>query len=187
MATGKLVELDISYNQMRRYPAEIEELKGLQFLGLGHNGLHSISEDFGRALFGLREIHLLGNKVTALPDSFQALKFCQYLSIASNLLEYIPNEIGGMEYLTELDLHDNRLTGLPPSFAQIPSLEKLWLQDNLFVAIPKQVTVIPLLLELDVSGNPRNNSVSLRLPTIWVRSQASMARCVKKSRWQRPG
>ena len=163
-----MVELDISHNQMRRYPSEIDELRALQYIGIGHNGLYDISEDFGKSLFRLEEIHLQGNKVHVLPDSFQGLKFCQYLNVASNLLEYLPNEIDGMACLTELDLRDNRLTGLPASFAQIPALEKLWLQDNLFVAIPKQVTVIPLLLELDVSGNPRHNSVSLRLPAIWV-------------------
>ena len=52
------------------------------------------------------------------------------LSLRSNKLEYLPDEIGRIPRLRVLNLSDNRLNYLPFSITRLKELQALWLSEN---------------------------------------------------------
>lgn len=66
------------------------------------------------------------------------------MSLRSNKLEFLPEEIGQMQRLRVLNLSDNRLKNLPFSFTKLKELAALWLSDNQSKAlIPLQTEAHP--------------------------------------------
>uniref|UniRef100_A0A1A8BMW2 Leucine rich repeat containing 7 n=1 Tax=Nothobranchius kadleci TaxID=1051664 RepID=A0A1A8BMW2_NOTKA len=66
------------------------------------------------------------------------------MSLRSNKLEFLPDEIGQMTKLRVLNLSDNRLKNLPFSFTKLKDLAALWLSDNQSKAlIPLQTEAHP--------------------------------------------
>ncbi|XP_044530691.1 leucine-rich repeat-containing protein 7 [Gracilinanus agilis] len=66
------------------------------------------------------------------------------MSLRSNKLEFLPEEIGQMQKLRVLNLSDNRLKNLPFSFTKLKELAALWLSDNQSKAlIPLQTEAHP--------------------------------------------
>ena len=52
------------------------------------------------------------------------------MSLRSNKLTYIPDEIGRIPRLRVLNLSDNQLLHLPFSFIKLKELQALWLTEN---------------------------------------------------------
>ena len=52
------------------------------------------------------------------------------LSLRSNNLTYIPDEVGRIPHLRVLNLSDNKLRFLPFSFMRLKELQALWLAEN---------------------------------------------------------
>uniref|UniRef100_G3NS89 PDZ domain-containing protein n=1 Tax=Gasterosteus aculeatus aculeatus TaxID=481459 RepID=G3NS89_GASAC len=66
------------------------------------------------------------------------------MSMRSNKLEFLPDEIGQMTKLRVLNLSDNRLKNLPFTFTKLKDLAALWLSDNQSKAlIPLQTEAHP--------------------------------------------
>ncbi|RLV89801.1 hypothetical protein DV515_00014690 [Chloebia gouldiae] len=66
------------------------------------------------------------------------------MSLRSNKLEFLPDEIGQMQKLRVLNLSDNRLKNLPFTFTKLKELAALWLSDNQSKAlIPLQTEAHP--------------------------------------------
>jgi len=125
----KLIELDISRNQLKSLPAEISKLTNLIELNLYHNQLEMLPSEIGR-LTNLQRLYLSRNQLTSLPK-----------------------EIGHLFNLRRLAPSYNRLVSLPAEIGQLTNLQKLLLSNNQLTSLPSELEKLTQLGELDLIGN----------------------------------
>ncbi|XP_012726626.2 leucine-rich repeat-containing protein 19 isoform X2 [Fundulus heteroclitus] len=80
----------------------------------------------------LVELHLGGNRVTAVPARcFSGLSRLRVLSLARNRISSLnPEALSGLDALEELDLSNNNLTELPAKMTELKTLKILRLEEN---------------------------------------------------------
>ena len=106
----------------------------------------AVPAEVGR-LTALRELSLLGNKLTNLPAEIGQLTSLEGLSLRDNQLTSVPAVIGQLASLGKLSLYRNRLTSVPAEIWQLTSLEELVLLGN------NQLTSVPAAIrELRAAG-----------------------------------
>ncbi|CAI9779432.1 unnamed protein product [Fraxinus pennsylvanica] len=106
-----LVKLDLSYNQLKRSPEDIEKLSNLRYLDLSHNQLKRLPGDIEK-LSNLYDLDLSYNQLKRLPEGIEKLSNLYYLGLSSNLLEDTITEshLSNFANLKHLDLSLNSLT-----------------------------------------------------------------------------
>ncbi|CAN9499382.1 unnamed protein product [Ophioblennius macclurei] len=147
-----LAHLDLSFNQLSRFPPCLLGLPSLSTLLLCHNQLSALPPDVGQ-LSSLGYLSLLGNKLMSLPSSLGQLGSLQTLDVSHNLLQQLPDEIGSLGKLVTLELSHNKLNKLPESMGSLLSLRELFIYSNDLRLIPQCLNKLPLL-KIDVRGNP---------------------------------
>lgn len=126
----RLKRLFLTKNRFSRWPENLHELKNLELLSLKSNALEDIPSkaslpsslvwliltdnripalpgDFGHRLPRLRKLALAGNRLSALPESFGALKSLELLRLGMNRLEHFPLELRSLKALTWVGLGGN--------------------------------------------------------------------------------
>ncbi|KAK4515123.1 uncharacterized protein ATC70_002733 [Mucor velutinosus] len=86
-----LEELDVSYNQLRMLPHDLE-LQTLQILNVCSNQLDFIPKSIARC-YQLKSLNLSKNHLTSLPADLVNLRKLELLDISENLLCIMPAEI----------------------------------------------------------------------------------------------
>jgi Leucine-rich repeat (LRR) protein len=92
-----------------------------------------------------QSLNLMGNKLTALPDSFGELSGLRRLGLKSNALAQLPASFTRLTDLLELFITDNKLTGLPEGFGALASLVKLQASFNPWDSLPPGLLALPRL------------------------------------------
>uniref|UniRef100_A0A8C6Q7Z6 Leucine-rich repeat-containing protein 7 n=1 Tax=Nothobranchius furzeri TaxID=105023 RepID=A0A8C6Q7Z6_NOTFU len=140
----KLTTLKVDDNQLTSLPHTIGSLSLLEELDCSCNELESLPPTVGY-LHSLRTFAADENFLTELPrELLSCEKNVTVMSLRSNKLEFLPDEIGQMTKLRVLNLSDNRLKNLPFSFTKLKDLAALWLSDNQSKAlIPLQTEAHP--------------------------------------------
>uniref|UniRef100_A0A673CAQ9 Leucine rich repeat containing 7 n=1 Tax=Sphaeramia orbicularis TaxID=375764 RepID=A0A673CAQ9_9TELE len=157
---GKLRQLrylDLAKNRIESLDTDISGCEALEDLLLSSNMLQHLPDSIGI----LRTFAADENFLTELPREmmdyiyipvcvcvcvFQIgnCKNVTVMSLRSNKLEFLPDEIGQMTKLRVLNLSDNRLKNLPFTFTKLKDLAALWLSDNQSKAlIPLQTEAHP--------------------------------------------
>jgi len=96
-------------------PPEIEQIKGLTYLGLS------------------------GNRIKSLPSKIGRLTTLRFLDASRNQLTNLPPELGDMTSLQQLILEWNRLESLPETLKDLPKLSRLFLHDNDGLGLPAEM------------------------------------------------
>ncbi|MGH0138651.1 UNVERIFIED_CONTAM: hypothetical protein FKN15_044976 [Acipenser sinensis] len=182
----QLTYLDMSKNRVETIDSEISGCEALEDLLLSSNMLQQLPDSIGM-LKKLTTLKVDDNQLTALPNTIGrtehicligSCKNVTVMSLRSNKLEFLPEEIGQMQKLRVLNLSDNRLRNLPLSFTKLKELAALWLSDNQSKAlIPLQSEAHPetklrVLTNYMFPQQPRNeedyqsDSDSFN-PTLW--------------------
>lgn len=60
-----------------------------------------------------------------------------YRHIDNNAIDWLPDEIGELPYLTVLNINGNHLTELPAAIGRLQELLKLQVSSNLLASLPK--------------------------------------------------
>ena len=121
-----------------RIPSSVRELS------LIANGITALPEDFVPQ--GITRLWLADNALNALPKSAADWIQLEYLNLDRNRLRALPDL--SRTRLRWLRLNGNRLTALPP----LPhSVERLYLADNAFADVPEKPAA---LRHLVLAGNP---------------------------------
>lgn len=142
----KIVILDVSYNNITSFPAELGDLFVLRELRASFNKIHTIPPEIGR-LKRLKKLILNSNKLKTLPPDLCRCEALEDLVVSENVLEEMPQAMAGLIALRTLKLQNNRLKTLPYELADVVTLE-----------------------DIDVSGNEPLTLV----PKAWVGDTASL-------------
>ncbi|KRY57589.1 Leucine-rich repeat protein soc-2 [Trichinella britovi] len=110
-----LVELNLSTNQLRLLPDDIDKLQNLEILIMSNN------------------------YIKRLPSSIGNLKKLRELDLEENELESLPNEIGFLLNLTKLLVQSNKLTSLPRTIGNLVSLKDLRAGENNLTYLPEEI------------------------------------------------
>lgn len=120
-----LTYLNLGGNYINQIPANIGELKKLEFLDLSNpqddNEISQIPESFGN-LGSLKYLDLSSNSITELPSTFGNLKKLETLLMWGSILNSLPTSFGNLNSLKKFNLNGIR-NNLPESFSQLTNLE----------------------------------------------------------------
>ena len=101
----------------------------------------------------LKVLSLSSNRLSKLPDEITLLKNLEELDISDNLLTELPAQIGGLSSLRTLSLEHNRLRELPASIGRLNSLRELRANDNKLRRLPPEVGLLRKLRRLGIQQN----------------------------------
>lgn len=125
----KLENLDLSQNQITRFPSGVEYLHELKFLNLSKNKITSFPA-LDDAKYQLRVLSLDYNHLQNLPSNIGNYQNLQVLSVSNCGLESLPNGIGDLKQLKQLYAEGNNLKTLPEGLANNLILYDLNLKNN---------------------------------------------------------
>lgn len=112
--TAQLLDLSLSFCNLKTIPPEIKYFKNLQELSLDCNQISSLPPEIGD-LVNLRRLNLNNNQLESLPSEIGNLVNLVRLVSTKNQLKSLPHEIGNLIKLCWLNVSDNQLTALPAS------------------------------------------------------------------------
>jgi len=121
--------LNVSFNNIKLFPARIGDLTLL------------------------KEIDCCCNKLISFPPEVGRLKRLTKLKCNGNLLVTLPEELSECKLLTEITASENKIKMLPPSLGDLPTLQVFRLQNNCLSTLPPEFGNLLTLEEIDVSGN----------------------------------
>ncbi|NXJ00252.1 MFHA1 protein, partial [Psophia crepitans] len=170
---GRLEELDLSFNRLRRLPEGLGRLRHLRALDIDHNLLPSFPAPL-LELAALEELDCSGNRhLGALPEGIAALRRLKILWLSGTGLAALPEGLCQLSALESLMLDSNRLRALPAGFGSLQRLKMLNLSSNLLGEFPAAILALPSLEELYLSRNqltllPPHLCQLRQLRTLWL-------------------
>ncbi|NWH15407.1 MFHA1 protein, partial [Grus americana] len=170
---GRLEELDLSFNRLRRLPEGLGRLRHLRALDVDHNLLPSFPTPL-LELAALEELDCSGNRhLGALPEGIAALRRLKILWLSGTGLAALPEGLCQLSALESLMLDSNRLQALPSGFGSLQRLKMLNLSSNLLGEFPAAILALPSLEELYLSRNqltllPPHLCQLRQLRTLWL-------------------
>jgi internalin A len=109
-----------------------------QALKLNELGLTEVPSKIGD-LKEIKELNLLWNKLSALPDSFERLLSLERLFLSNNKLQRLPSCLRSLSNLDELWIERTQLSELPGWLNDFPKLRRLRLSGNPSLEIPSEI------------------------------------------------
>ncbi|NXF92553.1 MFHA1 protein, partial [Eubucco bourcierii] len=170
---GRLEELDISFNRLRRLPEGLGRLRHLRALDVDHNLLPSFPAQL-LELAALEELDCSGNRhLGTLPEGIAALRRLKILWLSGTGLATLPEGLCQLSALESLMLDGNRLQALPTGFGSLQRLKMLNLSSNLLGEFPAAILSLSSLEELYLSRNqltllPHRLCQLHQLRTLWL-------------------
>jgi Leucine-rich repeat (LRR) protein len=124
----KVYKLSLRKQKIAAIPAEIAQLKNLQWLDLSRNKL----SDFPEAVCSIPSLEYLNlsrNKIEMIPKNIGEMKNLKELHLQKNKLMYLPAQIGGLSSLEILDLWNNAVSFFPEELKELHNLRKMDLRE----------------------------------------------------------
>ncbi|XP_065214481.1 leucine-rich repeat-containing protein 58 [Planococcus citri] len=121
--------INLSGNNLSRFPEQCLENDSVEFLYLGSNNIIDLPKEIDR-LYRLKILCLGGNYLTEIPSTVGSLDNLQGLILSDNALETLPSSIANLKNLKSLLLHKNRLRMLPTEIIALKCLTELSLREN---------------------------------------------------------
>ncbi|MFR9620930.1 MAG: hypothetical protein SNH63_06915 [Rikenellaceae bacterium] len=159
--TGRVIALELNYNNLTAIPAAIGDLESLKYLDLSQNSITAEIPEEIYQLSQLRELKLYSNSFYGdIPAQIGDLSKLEILYLHKNGFYSLPTTIGDLKYLKELNLYNNLLYELPSTIGDIQRLELLnvslnQLSDN----IPEAICDLENLESIDLSLNKLSGSI----------------------------
>lgn len=94
--------------------------------------------------------------LTSLPAALVDVTNLHKLNLEANMLQELPDEFGGLCFLTHLKLRRNRLRTLPSTLCMLDTLEELDISNNLIETIPDELGDMVALTKLVADFNYLN-------------------------------
>jgi len=120
---------------LKKIPAEIFELEGLESLSLEFNQIKNIPKKISKLSF-LEYLDLGYNYIESYANSILELDSLTDLSLDHNLISNIPHDIVNLKSLEYLGLNNNKISFLPNFLKEIDSLKRISIRDNNIKEVP---------------------------------------------------
>ena len=125
-------------------------------------------------MVNLKEVGLIGNKLTKLPNSFTQCVKLEVIHIEGNRLAKLPKGFGDLVELKKVYMQDNQLPKVVSGLGRCEKLEVLNAENNKITSIAKRLACLPKIKYLLLAGNemtslpfdPRLTSPALRRLTL---------------------
>ncbi|XLS77615.1 hypothetical protein HN51_061840 [Arachis hypogaea] len=102
----------------------------------------------------LSKLDMEGNKLTEISENlFSSWTMLTEFNASKNLLNGIPDSIGGLSRLIHLDLHQNRISSIPSSIMGCHSLAEIYFGNNNLSTVPMEIGALSHLGTLDLHSN----------------------------------
>lgn len=157
-----LLVIDLSHNQLKDIPTELDSCRKLIVLNLSHNHLDNIPPQLFVNINELVHLDLSNNQLETIPPQLRRLSKLQTLILSNNPLEQnqlrqlpsltnlrtlhlrntqrnshnLMTSLEALEKLTDIDLSHNDLPKVPSLLFSLPNLKRINLSDNLITDLP---------------------------------------------------
>lgn len=150
-----LRKLDLGQNLIRELPYDIGKLRNLEYLLVDMNNLQTLPEEIG-LLENLQLLDVVKQERATIQDAPKdrtqngdnVQTICEYRG-----LSHLPEEISGLECLTNLHLSDNTLDYLPDGIGQLKNLVTLKVDKNNLTELNSTIGGCVALQELVLTSN----------------------------------
>jgi Ca2+-binding EF-hand superfamily protein len=153
----ELQKIDVSWNQITHFPAEMKECKKVQILNASNNHLTHIEESSPLSAYKhLVRLELSSNRIEIFHKHvMRNLVNLKSLEVANNALEIVPHEIRYLTNLKSLDFHGNFLhtLGKEGGFASLTAMHTLNLSNNKLESLPDDFGDLSALVDLNLGHN----------------------------------
>lgn len=155
--------LDISENDLRKFPEVLGKLAHLKTLNLAGNPIDSLT-GIGKAR-GLESLDIRGLSLDSLPMEVKGLSRLKDLKIEEQKLQTWQNQVKASKVYTSLEealsahpdsvfhLQLHNLKELPPEIGQFTNLKTLNLNNNYLKTLPPEIGELQNLEELSLMNN----------------------------------
>jgi len=150
-----LIRLNLSYNPLGRIPLELNQLKNLHELWLTNINLYDIPLNIFSHLKQLEKLSLKSNHLRRLPNDIGQLIELRWLSIEDNELNDLPDCLQDCLNLSYMNLNGNHFRHIPFVIGKISSLNIICLQRNAIAEINDDTLLIfSNMTKVDLRENP---------------------------------
>ncbi len=112
-----------------------------------------INQGFTHEKRYIKELHLNGLGLTALPKNIVKLSSLELLNLSDNNFKEIPTFVGELKTLKELNLENNKLKTLPEELSNLKRLKKINLAGNQIQSLPSRFVNSESLGYIDLGSN----------------------------------
>jgi len=152
----KLVDIDLSQNDLPKVPSLLYSLPSLKRINLSDNKITELITDLGDFWKNLESINLARNNLKSLPASICKMFKLKKLFLSCNQLDFdgIPSGIGKLSNLQVFDASHNNLEMIPEGVVRCGRLKRLLLSNNRLITLPDAIHLLSDIEKLDLSDNP---------------------------------
>ncbi|XP_076332523.1 uncharacterized protein LOC143237306 isoform X2 [Tachypleus tridentatus] len=141
-----------SFN-IKELPGVVLGLSCLVNLNLDHNGLCSLPLDMCDRLVNLHHLSLNSNEVASLPQNLGNLKNLVELLARKNYIQDLPVSVCQLVHLEKLSLTGNQIMRIPENISCLQNLRELFLDENNIQSLPDSFCHLKNLEVLEASKN----------------------------------
>lgn len=135
---NKVVELDISENQILIFSIEICELTNLRYLNCSRNKMSTLPKEIGR-LVNLKQFNCNNNQISILPIEFCNLINLQILRCSENTISVLPTGLDQLINLRGIYCNHNQISVLPIEILNYKKLTNFFYINNPIKYIMPQI------------------------------------------------
>lgn len=121
--------LDLSFYNLKEFPARILKLKNLRYINLSNNQINSIPSKFWN-LTKLESVNIGWNNIKTISDSIKNLSNLKILVLSSNKLDSLPKAITELKKLEKLEISWNNIQKLPSNLFDSNNIKELLCYQN---------------------------------------------------------
>jgi predicted DNA-binding WGR domain protein/Leucine-rich repeat (LRR) protein len=155
-----LRSLSLSENNLSIMPGNLSNLLSLEELVLDNNNITSFSSVFNK---NVKKLSLKTNAIKSLPDEIIAWKNVEDLTLDKNDLEDLPEVMHEFSSLSSLDISRNALKHFPSVLEKLPNLQRLNVLNNKIESIPDFIWELKLLRCIYFAGNRMTMSAASKI------------------------
>ncbi|XP_054001277.1 leucine-rich repeat-containing protein 40-like [Hylaeus anthracinus] len=151
----RLISLDVSHNMLKELPSDLTSMRVLQKLDASYNELE-ILPPLGE-LRKVETVMLQGNKLKTFPNMSGCILLKVLHLTANEITEIDMSCLEGVGQLRTLTLGSNKITTIPEEIIKLVNLEIFDLSCNNVTKIPSYIGIMPNIKQLTIDGNDVQN------------------------------